>query len=105
MCPECAPAGLRGGRDSHCDLRTAGPATGCRVCVTFVTIGELSRWAAKRRWGTRARTGPSVRRLVPSRGYPRLRTSQTVITAKAVASAASAAPVIAWKYQKRSADW
>ena len=26
------------------------------VCVTFVTIGELSRWAEKRRWGTRART-------------------------------------------------
>jgi predicted nucleic acid-binding protein len=30
--------------------------TGQEVCVTFVTIGELSRWAAKRRWGTRART-------------------------------------------------
>ena len=29
---------------------------GQQVCVTFVTIGELSRWAAKRRWGTRART-------------------------------------------------
>jgi toxin FitB len=29
---------------------------GHEVCVTFVTIGELSRWAAKRRWGTRART-------------------------------------------------
>jgi predicted nucleic acid-binding protein len=29
---------------------------GQEVCVTFVTIGELSRWAAKRRWGTRART-------------------------------------------------
>lgn len=26
------------------------------VCVTFVTIGELSRWAEKRRWETRART-------------------------------------------------
>jgi predicted nucleic acid-binding protein len=26
------------------------------VCVTFVTIGELARWAEKRRWGTRART-------------------------------------------------
>lgn len=29
---------------------------GQEVCVTFVTIGELSRWAEKRRWGTRART-------------------------------------------------
>jgi len=29
---------------------------GLEVCVTFVTIGELARWAEKRRWGTRART-------------------------------------------------
>ena len=29
---------------------------GREVCVTFVTIGELARWAEKRRWGTRART-------------------------------------------------
>jgi predicted nucleic acid-binding protein len=29
---------------------------GQEVCVTFVTIGELSRWAEKRHWGTRART-------------------------------------------------
>ena len=29
---------------------------GEEVCVTFVTIGELARWAEKRRWGTRART-------------------------------------------------
>ena len=29
---------------------------GQEVCVTFVTIGELARWAEKRRWGTRART-------------------------------------------------
>lgn len=34
----------------------AARLTGQEVCVTFVTIGELSRWAAKRRWGTRART-------------------------------------------------
>jgi predicted nucleic acid-binding protein len=26
------------------------------MCVTFVTIGELARWAEKRQWGTRART-------------------------------------------------
>lgn len=29
---------------------------GREVCVTFVTVGELSRWAEKRHWGTRART-------------------------------------------------
>ena len=29
---------------------------GQQVGVTFVTIGELARWAEKRRWGTRART-------------------------------------------------
>ena len=34
----------------------AARLVGQEVCVTFVTIGELSRWAAKRRWGTRART-------------------------------------------------
>lgn len=26
------------------------------ICVTFVTVGELARWAEKRRWGPRART-------------------------------------------------
>jgi predicted nucleic acid-binding protein len=25
-------------------------------CVTFVTVGELARWAEKRAWGARART-------------------------------------------------
>jgi len=54
---------------------------------------------------TQDHSGRSVRRPMPSKGYPRLRTSQTVIIAKAVASAASAAPVITWKYQKRSAGW
>jgi toxin FitB len=34
----------------------AGRLVGREVCVTFVTIGELSRWAEKRHWGTRART-------------------------------------------------
>jgi predicted nucleic acid-binding protein len=34
----------------------AAQLVGQEVCVTFVTIGELSRWAEKRRWGTRART-------------------------------------------------
>ena len=29
---------------------------GQEICVTFVTIRELSRWTEKRRWGTRART-------------------------------------------------
>ena len=29
---------------------------GQEVCVTFVTVGELARWAEKRHWGTRART-------------------------------------------------
>jgi toxin FitB len=34
----------------------AARLVGQEACVTFVTIGELSRWAEKRRWGTRART-------------------------------------------------
>jgi len=34
----------------------AARLVGQEVCVTFVTVGELSRWAEKRRWGTRART-------------------------------------------------
>jgi predicted nucleic acid-binding protein len=34
----------------------AAQLVGQEVCVTFVTIGELARWAEKRRWGTRART-------------------------------------------------
>ena len=29
---------------------------GQEICVTFVTVGELARWAEKRHWGTRART-------------------------------------------------
>lgn len=29
---------------------------GQEICVTFVTIGELSRWAEKRHRGTRTRT-------------------------------------------------
>ncbi len=34
----------------------AARLVGQEVCVTFVTIGELARWAEKRHWGTRART-------------------------------------------------
>ena len=34
----------------------AAQLVGNEVCVTFVTIGELARWAEKRHWGTRART-------------------------------------------------
>jgi toxin FitB len=34
----------------------AARLVGQEVCVTFVTIGELARWAEKRNWGTRART-------------------------------------------------
>jgi len=34
----------------------AARLVGQEICVTFVTIGELSRWAEKRHWGTRART-------------------------------------------------
>jgi predicted nucleic acid-binding protein len=26
------------------------------VCVTFVTVAEMARWADKQRWGTRKRT-------------------------------------------------
>lgn len=29
---------------------------GREACVTFITIGELARWAEKRRWGTGARS-------------------------------------------------
>ncbi len=34
----------------------ASRLVGQEVCVTFVTIGELARWAEKRHWGTGART-------------------------------------------------
>lgn len=34
----------------------AAALVGHEVCVTFVTVGELARWAEKRHWGTRART-------------------------------------------------
>jgi len=34
----------------------AARLVGHEVCVTFVTVGELARWAEKRHWGTRART-------------------------------------------------
>lgn len=34
----------------------AARLVGQEICVTFVTIGELARWAEKRHWGTRART-------------------------------------------------
>jgi len=34
----------------------AARLVGHEVCVTFVTVGELARWAGKRRRGTRART-------------------------------------------------
>ncbi len=26
------------------------------LCLTFVTVGEMTRWAEKRNWGTRQRT-------------------------------------------------
>jgi predicted nucleic acid-binding protein len=29
---------------------------GHQACVTFITVGELARWAEKRRWGSHART-------------------------------------------------
>jgi predicted nucleic acid-binding protein len=28
---------------------------GHEICVSFVAVGELARWAEKRRWGERAR--------------------------------------------------
>ena len=34
----------------------AARLAGNEICVTFVTVGELARWAEKRHWGTRART-------------------------------------------------
>ncbi len=34
----------------------AGRLVGHEMCVTFVTVGELARWAEKRHWGERART-------------------------------------------------
>jgi predicted nucleic acid-binding protein len=34
----------------------AARLVGHEVCVTFVTVGELARWAEKRHWGTRARS-------------------------------------------------
>ncbi len=34
----------------------AARLAGNEICVTFVTVGELARWAEKRNWGTRART-------------------------------------------------
>jgi len=34
----------------------AARLVGQEICVTFVTIGVLARWAEKRHWGTRART-------------------------------------------------
>src|SRR5258707_8186984 len=34
----------------------AASLVGHEICVTFVTVGELARWAEKRHWGTRART-------------------------------------------------
>lgn len=39
----------------------ASPAArlvGREICVTFVTVGELARWAEKRHWGTRTRARP-----------------------------------------------
>jgi predicted nucleic acid-binding protein len=29
---------------------------GHTLCLTFVTVGEMTRWAEKRNWGTRQRT-------------------------------------------------
>jgi predicted nucleic acid-binding protein len=34
----------------------AGQLVGHELCVTFVTVGELARWADKRKWGVPART-------------------------------------------------
>jgi predicted nucleic acid-binding protein len=37
------------------DMVTARRLVGHELCVTFVTIGELARWAEKRSWGAVAR--------------------------------------------------
>ena len=37
------------------DDATARRLVGHELCVTFVTIGELARWAEKRSWGVRTR--------------------------------------------------
>lgn len=34
----------------------AARLVGQEICVTFVTVGELARWAEKRHWGMRARS-------------------------------------------------
>jgi hypothetical protein len=34
----------------------ASQLVGHTLCVTFVTVAEMARWAEKRQWGTRART-------------------------------------------------
>ena len=34
----------------------ASQLVGHTLCVTFVTVAEMARWAEKRHWGTRART-------------------------------------------------
>jgi predicted nucleic acid-binding protein len=34
----------------------ANALVGHTLCVTFVTVAEMARWADKRRWGTRKRT-------------------------------------------------
>jgi D-aminopeptidase len=36
----------------------AARLVGREICVTFVTVGELARWAEKRHWGTRTRARP-----------------------------------------------
>jgi predicted nucleic acid-binding protein len=37
-------------------LPLAARLAGHEICVTFVTVGELARWAEKRHGGTRARS-------------------------------------------------
>lgn len=34
----------------------ASQLVGHALCVSFVTVGEMARWAEKRQWGTRSRT-------------------------------------------------
>jgi predicted nucleic acid-binding protein len=34
----------------------ASQLTGHTLCLTFVTVGEMTRWAERRNWGTRQRT-------------------------------------------------
>ena len=40
--------------------RLAARLAGNEICATFVTVGELARWAEKRHCATRARTEVST---------------------------------------------